>query len=70
MRQERSLYADVLGNIDKTFGEFRLNANFGASIYHTSMDELFLAGDLIIPNFFQINNINFSANYKPDPLGY
>lgn len=26
MRQERSLYADVLGNIDKTFGEFRLNA--------------------------------------------
>ena len=35
MRQERSLYADVLGNIDKTFGEFRLNANFGASIYHT-----------------------------------
>lgn len=70
MRQERSLYADVLGNIDKTFGEFRLNANFGASIYHTSMDELFIAGDLIIPNFFQINNINFSANYKPDPQGY
>lgn len=70
MRQERSLYADVLGNIDKTFGEFRLNANFGASIYHTSMDELLLAGDLIIPNFFQINNINFSANYKPDPQGY
>lgn len=34
------------------------------------MDELFLAGDLIIPNFFQINNINFSANYKPDPQGY
>ena len=33
MRQERSLYADVLGTIDKTFGEFRLNANFGASIY-------------------------------------
>ena len=49
--RERSLYADVLGNIDKTFGEFRLNANFGASIYHTSMDELFLAGDLIIPEF-------------------
>ena len=25
---------------------------------------------MIIPNFFQINNINFSANYKPDPQGY
>lgn len=70
MRQERSLYADVLGSIDKTFGEFRLNANFGASIYHTSMNELSVAGDLIIPNFFQMNNINFSSNYKPEPTGY
>ena len=70
MRQERSIYADVLGNIDKTFGEFRLNANFGASIYHTSMNQLSIAGDLKIPNFFQINNINYSANYKPDPQGY
>lgn len=70
MRQERALYADVLGSIDKTFGEFRLNANFGGSIYHTSMNELSIAGDLIIPNFFQMNNINFSANYKPEPSGY
>lgn len=70
MRQERLIYADVLGNIDKTFGEFRLNANFGASIYHTSMNQLSIAGDLKIPNFFQMNNINYSANYKPDPQGY
>lgn len=70
MRQERSIYADVLGNIDKTFGELRLNANFGASIYHTSMNQLSIAGDLKIPNFFQMNNINYSANYKPDPQGY
>lgn len=34
------------------------------------MDQLYIAGDLVIPNFFQINNINFSANYKPDPTGY
>ena len=70
MRQERSLYADFLANIDKTFGVFHLTANVGASIYHTSMDQLYIAGDLVIPNFFQINNINFSANYKPDPTGY
>lgn len=70
MRQERSLYSDILGTIDKTFGDFRLNANFGGSIYHTSMDELSFAGDLIIPNYFQTNNINFSANYKPEPSGY
>lgn len=70
MRQERSLYADVLATIDKTFGEFRLNANVGGSIYHVSSDELSVAGDLIIPNFFQMNNINWSANYKPEPSGY
>ena len=70
MRQERSLYADVLGTIDKSFGDFRLNANFGGSIYHTSLDVLSIAGDLIIPNYFQMNNINFSANYKPEPEGY
>lgn len=70
MRQERSLYADVLANIDKSFGDFRLTANVGASIYHTSMQQMLIAGDLIIPNFFQINNVNFSANYKPEPDGY
>ncbi len=59
-----------MANIDKTFGDFHLTANVGASIYHTSMDQLYIAGDLVIPNFFQINNINFSANYKPDPTGY
>lgn len=70
MRQERSLYADVLANIDKSFGDLRLTANVGASIYHTSMQQMLIAGDLIIPNFFQINNVNFSANYKPEPDGY
>lgn len=48
MRQERSLYADFLANIDKTFGDFHLTANVGASIYHTSMDQLYIAGDLVI----------------------
>ena len=28
---------DFLANIDKTFGDFHLTANVGASIYHTSM---------------------------------
>lgn len=70
MRQERSLYADVLATVDKTFGDFRLNANVGASIYHTSMQTMGFAGDLIIPNFFALNNLNYSANYKPLPEGY
>lgn len=70
MRQERALYLDLLASIDRTFGDFRLNANLGTSLYHTSMDQMLIAGDLIIPNFFEYNNINFNANYKPDPSGY
>lgn len=70
MRQERALYLDLLGSVDRTFGDFRLNANLGASLYHTSMDQMLIAGDLVIPNFFEYNNINFKANYKPDPSGY
>lgn len=70
MRQERSLYMDVLGTFDKKFGDFRLNANLGASLYHTSMQTIAYAGDLIIANFFQLNNLNYSANYKPMPDGY
>lgn len=70
MRQERSLYADVLGTFDKTFGDFRLNANIGASIYHTSLQVMGFAGDLVIPNFFALNNINYDANYKPLSNGY
>ena len=70
MRQERSLYLDVLANVDKPFGDFRLNVNLGASLYHTSMQNLGYAGDLIIPNFFALNNLNYAANYKPKVEGY
>ena len=70
MRQERSLYTDVLATVDKTFGDFRLNTNIGMSLYHTSMQTIGFAGDLIIPNFFALNNINYAANYKPLPDGY
>lgn len=70
MRQERSLYADVLGSVDKTFGDFRLNANIGASIYHTSMEQLWFAGNLVIPNYFAMNNVNTAVGFKTDPSGY
>ena len=40
------------------------------SLYHTSMQTIGFAGDLIIPNFFALNNINYAANYKPLPDGY
>ena len=49
MRQERSLYTDLMATVDKTFGDFRLNTNIGMSLYHTSMQTIGFAGDLIIP---------------------
>ena len=68
--QERSVYADILGTIDKTLGDYRINVNFGASIYHPSSHETYIAGDLKIPNFFQQNNLNFAKNFKIDPVGF
>mgnify|MGYP002231000271 FL=1 len=59
-----------MATVDKTFGDFRLNTNIGMSLYHTSMQTIGFAGDLIIPNFFALNNINYAANYKPLPDGY
>lgn len=65
MKQERAFYMDALVNIDKTFGDFRLNANIGTSMQYRSYEHLGFSGDLKISNFFAINNINYAANYKP-----
>ena len=70
MRQERAFYMDALLNIDKTFGDFRLNVNIGSSLQYRSLNELGFAGDLKIANFFAINNINYVANYKPEVEGW
>jgi TonB-linked SusC/RagA family outer membrane protein len=70
MRQERSLYMDVLATLDKRFGDFSLNVNLGASLYHTSMQSIGYAGDLLIANFFALNNINYQNNYKPLQEGW
>lgn len=70
MIQDRSIYADALLNIDKTFGDYRLNANIGTSIYDVSSEMMGYAGDLISPNFFALNNINYKSNYKPLQNGW
>ena len=67
---ERAIYLDILGNVDKTWGDYRLNANFGASLYNSKMDTRRVVGNLIIPNFFQVNNIDYSTGFKTEPEGY
>lgn len=57
---DKQLYADVLLNINKTFGtDYSLNANIGASISDASYDMQGYQGPLRdIPNFFAIYNID------------
>ncbi|MGM9812970.1 MAG: SusC/RagA family TonB-linked outer membrane protein [Muribaculaceae bacterium] len=70
MQQSRSVYADAMLNIDKTLSDFRVNANIGASIYDISLESMGNAGDLLSPNFFALNNLNYQTNYKPLQSGW
>lgn len=59
-------YADVLLNIDKTFGDnlIHLNANVGASVEDYNYRQTYMAGDLLgVPNLFTFNNMNTSKGF-------
>ncbi|MCC8408565.1 SusC/RagA family TonB-linked outer membrane protein [Mucilaginibacter sp. UR6-1] len=54
-------YADVLLNINKTFKDFSVSGNVGASLQDDKYDDASIAGNLgSVPNLFSYNNINFS----------
>jgi TonB-linked SusC/RagA family outer membrane protein len=57
----KQVYADLLLNINKYFGDYSLSANIGASISDMSSDESGIDGSLQIPNFFAISNIDKNA---------
>lgn len=59
----RSLYADIMASVDKSFGhDFRFTANAGASIYDEKMARTGYKGNLLaVPNYFHYTNINQSA---------
>ena len=59
-------YADVLLNVDKTFGDnlIQFNANLGASIEDYNYRQTYMAGDLLgVPNLFTFNNMNTSKGF-------
>lgn len=59
-------YADVLLNIDKTFGDnlIQLNANLGASVEDYNYRQTYMAGDLLgVPNLFTFNNMNTDKGF-------
>lgn len=59
---EKQLYGDLLLNINKSFGDFDLTANIGASLFDARSDEEGAKGQLSqIPNFFAYKNIDLNA---------
>lgn len=64
-RLDRQTYADVIANFNKTFGDFSIMANVGASIKDTRMELSALEGDLNhVTNKFTIENLTRSGYYK------
>ena len=64
-RLDRQTYADVLANFNKTWGDFNVIANVGASIKDTRMELSSTEGDLYhVTNFFTVENTVGSGYYK------
>lgn len=65
-----TFYGDVIANVNKTWGDWRLIANVGGSINDQRYDMSMMAGDLIIANFFSANNIDIENKYKRMQKGW
>lgn len=60
--QSKQTYADIIANLNKTFGDFDLTANVGASISDLQYNVSDYHGHLKqIPNFFSVSNIDLNA---------
>lgn len=60
---DNTLYGDIMVSIDKTFAdEWTLRANLGASVNDQRYEFLGGGVDLLIPNFFSMNNSNRADN--------
>lgn len=69
-RTDRQIYADVLANLNKRFGDFSLVANLGASIKDIRSESTSLNGDLKhIANKFTIENLDRNGYYKVNANG-
>lgn len=61
--EDKQVYADLLLNINKRFGDFDLTANIGASLQKVEHDVVGAEGQLtMIPNFFALHNVDLGAN--------
>lgn len=62
-KQDKQFYGDLLVNMNKSFGEFDVTANIGASISDMQNNTSAYFGHLKqIPNFFALKNIDLNAS--------
>lgn len=55
----KNTYGDFIARIEKTFGDFRIDSNIGASFTHQRMDLSGYEGNLLtVPNLFTYSNID------------
>ena len=67
---DRTVYADAMANIDKSWDKFRLVANVGASLNDQYFDGMYMSGDLIVPNHFAANNLDLASHFKRNEKGW
>lgn len=67
---DRSFYGDIMANVNKSFGDFRLIANVGVSLNDQRYEASYTAGDLVVANEFYNNNLNTVTSYKNTQTGW
>ncbi len=64
--ESRTFYGDIMMNINKTWDDWTLMVNAGASINDKRYEMVGYAGDLRgQANFFSITNLNYGPKFKP-----
>ncbi|MDE5889644.1 MAG: SusC/RagA family TonB-linked outer membrane protein [Bacteroidales bacterium] len=67
---DRTFYGDVIANVDKTWGDWRLIANVGGSINDQRYERIGSAGDLVLANVFTTRNLNTASAFKSFQEGW
>lgn len=70
MQSDRNFYGDVMLDIRKDWGKWKLNANAGASISDMQSKSFNASGDLIYANYFAFNNLNLEQKFNISQGGW
>ena len=68
--QGKNTYADVIATVNKTWDNWSLNVNLGASINDSQYENIGYDGGLKEYNFFAVHNIDFKKSWKAKQRGW